>query len=100
MSRDFRQLLAEQVVVFDGAMGTRLYDLGVFLNRCFDELNLSASTMVEDVHRSYASVGVDVVETNTFGGTSGATPIICGRKASFRAMRSTGTRPARRISWR
>jgi homocysteine S-methyltransferase len=65
--RDFRTLLADRVVVFDGATGTRLYDMGVFLNRCFDELNLSAPSMVEEVHRGYVAVGVDVIETNTFG---------------------------------
>jgi len=67
MSRDFRRLLGERVIVFDGATGTSLYDMGVFLNRCFDELNLSSPGMVEEVHRSYVEVGVDVIETNTFG---------------------------------
>jgi len=67
MARDFRRLLESRVVVFDGATGTRLYDLGVFLNRCFDELNLSSPSTVEEVHRGYVDVGVDVVETNTFG---------------------------------
>lgn len=67
MARDFRKLLDERVVVFDGATGTRLYERGVFLNRCFDELNLSSPATVEEVHRAYVEVGVDVVETNTFG---------------------------------
>lgn len=67
MARDFAALLSERVVVFDGATGTRLYDMGVFLNRCFDELNVSAPAMVEEVHRGYVEVGVDVIETNTFG---------------------------------
>jgi homocysteine S-methyltransferase len=67
MARDFNELLNDRVVLFDGAMGTRLYDLGVFLNRCFDELNLSSPSMVQEVHAAYAAVGVDVVETNTFG---------------------------------
>ncbi len=67
MSRNFLERIAEGVVVFDGAMGTRLYDMGVFLNRCFDELNLSAPAMVENVHRGYLDAGVDVLETNTFG---------------------------------
>ena len=67
MARDFNELLNDRVVLFDGAMGTRLYDLGVFLNRCFDELNLSSPSMVKEVHASYAAVDVDVVETNTFG---------------------------------
>ncbi len=67
MARDFRKLLSERIVLFDGATGTRLYDKGVYLNRCFDELNLSQPELVEEVHRSYVDVGVDVIETNTFG---------------------------------
>jgi homocysteine S-methyltransferase len=67
MPREFRELLSERVVVFDGGTGTRLYDQGVFLNRCFDELNLSAPSQVEAVHLGYVDAGVDVIETNTFG---------------------------------
>jgi homocysteine S-methyltransferase len=67
MSRDFISVLAERVVLFDGAMGTRLYELGVFLNKCFDELNLSNTALVESVHKSYVAAGADVIETNTFG---------------------------------
>ena len=67
MKKDFLSVLSERVVVFDGAMGTRLYELGVFLNRCFDELNVSNGALVESVHRSYVAAGADVIETNTFG---------------------------------
>ncbi len=67
MTKDFLAVLSERVVLFDGAMGTRLYELGVFLNRCFDELNVSNPALVESVHRSYAVAGADVIETNTFG---------------------------------
>lgn len=67
MKRDFADRLADRVLLFDGAMGTRLYDLGVFLNKCFDELNLSQASLVESVHRSYVAAGCEVVETNTFG---------------------------------
>ena len=67
MPRDFRQLLREQIVVFDGAMGTVLYNQGVFINRCYDELCVSSPAAVKDVHRSYVDAGVDVIETNTFG---------------------------------
>jgi methionine synthase / methylenetetrahydrofolate reductase (NADH) len=59
--------LKDHVVVFDGGMGTVLYQKGVFLNRCFDELNLSAPDLVRDVHRAYLQAGADAVETNTFG---------------------------------
>ncbi len=56
-----------QVVVFDGAMGTQLYAKGVFINQCYDELNLRAPDLVREVHRSYVDAGAEVIETNTFG---------------------------------
>ncbi|MEE9218817.1 MAG: bifunctional homocysteine S-methyltransferase/methylenetetrahydrofolate reductase, partial [Acidobacteriota bacterium] len=51
----------------DGAMGTMLYARGVFVNRCFDELNLSAPELVQAIHRDYVRAGADIIETNTFG---------------------------------
>jgi methionine synthase I (cobalamin-dependent) len=63
----FDQLIGERVLIGDGAMGTMLYQQGVFLNRCFDELNLSDPGLVKRVHESYVEVGVDLIETNTFG---------------------------------
>jgi methionine synthase / methylenetetrahydrofolate reductase (NADH) len=65
--KPFLEKLGEGVVVCDGAMGTMLYARGVFLNRCFDELNLSNPTLVRSVHEEYIDAGADVVETNTFG---------------------------------
>jgi methionine synthase I (cobalamin-dependent)/5,10-methylenetetrahydrofolate reductase len=44
-----------------------LYSRGVFLNRCFDELNLSNPGLVRAIHDEYLEAGADVVETNTFG---------------------------------
>ena len=63
----FLQRLNEGVLLFDGAMGTMLYAKGVFINRCFDELNLSAADLVRSVHDEYADAGAEVLETNTFG---------------------------------
>src|SRR4249920_2506740 len=48
-------------------MGTVLYAKGIFLNRCFDELNLARPELIADVHREYVRAGADVIETNTFG---------------------------------
>jgi homocysteine S-methyltransferase len=48
-------------------MGTVLYAKGVMVNRCFDELNLSNPKVVQSVHRDYVDVGVDIIETNTYG---------------------------------
>jgi methionine synthase / methylenetetrahydrofolate reductase (NADH) len=63
----FRDRLERGTVVFDGAMGTMLYGRGVFVNRCFDELNLSSPNLVRQVHAEYLEAGADVIETNTFG---------------------------------
>src|ERR1700691_3862238 len=64
---EFREALEKRVLVADGAMGTMLYSKGVFINRCYDELNLSLPALVRDVHQEYIKVGSDILETNTFG---------------------------------
>jgi homocysteine S-methyltransferase len=66
---EFRARLQSKIVVIDGAMGTMLYGKGIFINRCFDELNLSAPQLVKEVHQEYVKAGAEVVETNTFGAT-------------------------------
>jgi homocysteine S-methyltransferase len=48
-------------------MGTMLYAKGIFLNRSFDELNLTQPDFVAEVHQAYVRAGADVIETNTFG---------------------------------
>jgi methionine synthase / methylenetetrahydrofolate reductase(NADPH) len=65
---DFRELLHDdRPHVFDGAMGTMLYSRGVFINRCYDELNLREGDLVTDVHRAYVRAGAEIIETNTYG---------------------------------
>ena len=59
--------LDRRVLVCDGAMGTMLYAKGIFLNRSFDELNITQPDLVEEVHQTYVRSGADVIETNTFG---------------------------------
>ena len=56
-----------RVHVFDGAMGTELYARGVFINVCFDELNLRQPELVREVHAAYVHAGAEILETNTFG---------------------------------
>jgi homocysteine S-methyltransferase len=48
-------------------MGTMLYARGVFINRSYDELNLSQPELVREVHAEYLQAGAEVIETNTFG---------------------------------
>jgi 5-methyltetrahydrofolate--homocysteine methyltransferase len=75
VERDFRALLQEKVLVFDGATGTHLQGQnlspddfgGEQLNGCNEHLALSRPSSVEKVHRDYLDAGCDVIETNTFG---------------------------------
>lgn len=64
---EFRARVERAPLVCDGAMGTALYQKGVMVSRCFDELNLSNPKVVQAVHHDYLDVGVDVIETNTYG---------------------------------
>jgi methionine synthase / methylenetetrahydrofolate reductase(NADPH) len=63
----FLDAIEQRVLVCDGAMGTMLYAKGIFLNRSFDELNLTQPDLVAEVHQAYVRAGADVIETNTFG---------------------------------
>ena len=65
--KPFLDAIDERVLVCDGAMGTMLYAKGVFINRCFDALNMTQPDTVADVHQDYIRAGADVIETNTFG---------------------------------
>src|SRR4029077_11186184 len=67
MSSRFRTRLAKGPIVCDGAMGTLLYAKGVFINRCYDELNLSQPDLIRAIHHEYLQAGAEIVETNTFG---------------------------------
>ena len=64
------RLFAGGTVLCDGAMGTMLYARGVFINRCYDELNLSQPELVREIHAEYLQAGAEVIETNTFGGNA------------------------------
>jgi methionine synthase / methylenetetrahydrofolate reductase(NADPH) len=65
--KEFRQSLEARAMIADGAMGTMLYSKGVFINRCYDELNISAPQLVKEVHLEYVKAGAEILETNTFG---------------------------------
>ncbi|MEN6511539.1 MAG: bifunctional homocysteine S-methyltransferase/methylenetetrahydrofolate reductase [Chloroherpetonaceae bacterium] len=65
--KEFIQKVSNQVLLFDGGMGTELYNRGVFINQSFEELNLKNPSLVKAVHSEYRKAGADVLETNTFG---------------------------------
>lgn len=59
--------MSETPLVFDGAMGTVIYEKGVFINACYDELNLTNPNLIKSIHQEYVDAGCDVILTNTFG---------------------------------
>src|SRR5467141_3750234 len=65
--KTFRDQLSRRVLVADGAMGTMLYDKGIFIIRCYDELNLTAPDLIRQIHLDYVKAGAEILETNTFG---------------------------------
>jgi len=93
-AREAREQLARRVLVADGAMGTMLYSRGVFINRCYDELNLSSPSLVKEVHEEYVRAGAKILEANTFGANRARlSPFGFGER--LRALNQAGVRLAR-----
>ncbi|MBV8856470.1 MAG: bifunctional homocysteine S-methyltransferase/methylenetetrahydrofolate reductase [Acidobacteria bacterium] len=91
----FRELLeSDHVTVFDGAMGTQLYAKGVYINRSYDELNLTQPDLVRAVHEEYVRAGAEVIETNTFTATAHKLQQY-GLEGRLREINATAARLAR-----
>jgi methionine synthase / methylenetetrahydrofolate reductase(NADPH) len=67
MKNRLTEIFGTRTVLCDGAMGTSLYARGIFINRCYDELNLSQPELVRTIHEEYLQAGAEIIETNTFG---------------------------------
>ena len=63
----FADIFTNRPILADGAMGTVLYARGVFINRCYDELNLTDPGLILSIHEEYLQAGSEIIETNTFG---------------------------------
>jgi methionine synthase / methylenetetrahydrofolate reductase(NADPH) len=70
MADNFLARVKQSPVLCDGAMGTLLYAKGIFINRSYDELNLSQPDLIRGIHHDYLQAGAEVIETNTFGANS------------------------------
>ncbi len=95
MTRSLAERIADgRVHVVDGAMGTMLYERGVFVHVCYDELNVTQPDLVRGIHQAYLAAGADVLETNTFG----ANPVKLssfGLEADTEALNTAAARIAR-----
>ena len=78
-------------------MGTALYAKGIFINRCYDELNLSLPAVVREVHQDYLKAGAEIVETNTFGANRKRLAAF-GHADKLRTINEAGVRIAREVA--
>ena len=63
----FEDYIRDNLVLLDGAMGSLIYERGVFIDKCYDELNLSRPDLIRSIHEDYIRSGARVIETNTYG---------------------------------
>jgi methionine synthase / methylenetetrahydrofolate reductase(NADPH) len=96
-SLTFSQALRQNVLVFDGAMGTEIYRHHVFTNRSFDELCLSDPKLIRQIHSEYRDAGADVLTTNTFGANRVSLARF-GLAEQLAAIHRAGARIAREVA--
>lgn len=95
--RSFAEALNDHVILADGAMGTLFYERGIFINRCYDELNLVNPQIVLKAHEDYLGAGAELIETNTFTANKmRLSPY--GLEAKVKEINSAGVRLARQAS--
>jgi methionine synthase / methylenetetrahydrofolate reductase(NADPH) len=94
---NIKDILGTRVILMDGAMGTELYDEGVFINMSYDALSLAKPELVEKVHSRYLKAGAEVLTTNTFGANRYRL-IPFGKESQLREINAAGVRIARKVA--
>src|SRR4051812_6543207 len=93
----FLDAVRHSLVVFDGAMGSLLYERGIFVTQNFEQLNVTRPDVVRRIHSDYLAAGAQVIETNTYGANR-----FClerhGLVGEVRAYNLAGARIAREIA--
>jgi homocysteine S-methyltransferase len=97
MKLDFRKRLEGDVILADGAMGTELYRRGIFINQCYDHLNITKQDLVKKIHQEYVEAGAEIIETNTFGANR-IKLLPFGLEDEVRSINIAGARIAREIA--
>ena len=95
----FLEKVKETILVFDGAMGSLLYERGIFVTQNFEQLNVARPDVVKRIHADYLAAGAQVLLTNTFG----ANKVRLDRHGLGNEVRSynlAGARNAREIAER
>lgn len=94
MVGDFLSYLKDHIVIADGAMGTMLYQRGIYINQCYDNINLTRPHLVKNIHQEYIQAGAQLIETNTFGANRHKLSVH-GLADKVRAINLAGARVAR-----
>ena len=69
--KSFKERVAQgHILIADGAMGTYLQAKGLKPGECMESWCVSHPNVVKGIHEDYIAAGADIVETNSFGGTS------------------------------
>jgi methionine synthase I (cobalamin-dependent)/5,10-methylenetetrahydrofolate reductase len=63
----FLEAVSRGLLVSDGAMGSLLYERGVFVTQNFEQLNVTRPDVVSKIHADYLEAGAQILQTNTFG---------------------------------
>ncbi|NQV03694.1 MAG: homocysteine S-methyltransferase family protein, partial [Bacteroidia bacterium] len=90
-------VLVDEGILADGAIGTEIYRRGVFINRCFDELNLTNRDLIKQIHIDYLNAGAQLLKTNTFTANRAALSAY-GLEAKTKDINAAGVRIARKIA--
>lgn len=64
---EFKNKLGNEILFFDGAMGTMLQKKGLKLGKMPEDLNIDNPEIIEEIHSLYVNSGADIITTNTFG---------------------------------
>lgn len=67
---DLKAKLGQQIIIFDGAMGTVLQQRGLKAGDIPEKLNLEEKNEIIDIHKSYLKAGAEIITANTFGANS------------------------------
>jgi len=92
----FREAM-RSLLIFDGAMGSLLYERGIFVTQNFEQLNVTRPEVVGKIHEDYVAAGAQVIETNTFG-ANGFCLDRHGLGDQVRAFNVAGARLARKAA--
>ncbi|MDD9950294.1 MAG: bifunctional homocysteine S-methyltransferase/methylenetetrahydrofolate reductase [Zetaproteobacteria bacterium] len=64
---DLKERVAKGSLLMDGAYGTQLYQRGIFINKCFEEANVTRAELVKQLHQDYWDAGARAITTNSWG---------------------------------